>query len=69
MTRIVFLATIPFGVLSLVMTFLLHEVTEYMSNETVFGLQREKIAQDPDEAAKAVAEQYEQVNHAHDSKA
>jgi len=50
------------------MTFFLREVTEYMSNETVFGLQRERTAQDPVHEAKAVAEQSEQVNDANDGK-
>ena len=42
MNRLVFLATIPFGVLGLVMTFFLKEVSQYLSDEVVFGLKYEE---------------------------
>ena len=61
MTRTVFLATIPFGVISLALTFFLHEITDHMSNETVFGVQRDTGVHDADDT-KPVAQQYEQAS-------
>ena len=38
MIRLVFLASIPFGAVGFIACFWLHEVTAYMSSETVFGV-------------------------------
>lgn len=45
------------------MTFFLHEVTQYMSSETVFGLQRGNAGSNPEEAEKAGIVHDEDAKH------
>jgi hypothetical protein len=51
------------------MTLLLQEVTQYMSNETVFGVKREGAQQDSEVTGKGAIEHQENVRNTHNSKA
>lgn len=52
-SRIVFLAGIPFSVLGVVCCFFLREITAFLNNETVFGIDHHRKEHD-DEDGKAI---------------